>query len=150
MEATEKLRNLKPYWLLDEGDKDEFKHYLSQFITARCPSCGSHKVFVDGDEHVVQVGDKTRLLAAYYAVCDDCCHVWCRAASPDLVVDQCLAQTAELDLKDVRVPRHVLAESPSNVRAEGKSAEQRVDELVNAGPYHHAITNLSRSGKQET
>lgn len=149
MNTPEKLRDLKPYWLLDEGDKDDFKHYLSQFITACCPNCGSRKIFVDGNEQTVLLDGKAQLLAAYYAVCDECSHVWCRAASPDLVVDQCLAQTAELDIKDMLVPLHALAKSPCNVREDGETFEQKVAELGKTRPYLQPIANVSHASKQE-
>lgn len=87
----------KPYWLLNLDLRQAHEHYLSQFITARCSDCGSQKVFVDGEEHTVNLNGERQLLAAYYAVCDECSNVWCRAASPDAVVNQCLAQTAVLD-----------------------------------------------------
>ena len=80
-----------------EAQRDGFKHFLSQFITAHCPACNSRKVFVDGVEHQVVVNDQAQLLAAYFAVCDECSHVWCRSASPDDVAASCVEQTAALD-----------------------------------------------------
>jgi hypothetical protein len=85
------------FWLIDEAQRDGFKHFLSQFITAHCPACNSRKVFVDGVEHQVVVNDQAQLLAAYFAVCDECSHVWCRSASPDDVAASCVEQTAALD-----------------------------------------------------
>jgi len=85
------------FWLIDEAQRDGFKHFLSQFITAHCPACNSRKVFVDGIEHQVTVNDQPQLLAAYFAVCDECSHVWCRAASPDDVAARCIGQTAAID-----------------------------------------------------
>jgi hypothetical protein len=101
MDTTNKLQRDDPYWLLDDCDRDEFKHYLSQFIAAHCPACGSRKVLVDGVEHKVTIDDRMRILAAYFAVCDDCSHVWCRASSPDVVASLCIAQTASEDAGQV-------------------------------------------------
>lgn len=85
------------FWLIDETQRDGFNHFLSQFITAHCPACNSRKVFVDGVEHQVTVNDQAQLLAAYFAVCDDCSHVWCHSASPDDVAARCIEQTAAVD-----------------------------------------------------
>ncbi len=149
METAEKMQNLKPYWLLDEHARDDFKHYLSQFITARCPNCDSRKVFVDGEEHLVQVNDMNQLLAAYYAVCDECSHVWCRAASPDRVVDGCLSQTADLDIEGVKVPIGRLTLAPVNGRQDGEPFEQRVEKLVRTRSCMQPIAIVSHSSKQE-
>ncbi|RTL26804.1 MAG: hypothetical protein EKK47_19955 [Burkholderiales bacterium] len=85
------------FWLINEAQRDDFKHFLSQYITAHCPACNSRKVFVDGIEHQITVNDQAQMLAAYFAVCDDCSHVWCRSASPDDVAARCIEHTAALD-----------------------------------------------------
>jgi predicted metal-binding protein len=86
-----------PLWLIDEAQQGAFKHYITQFITAHCPACNSRKVFVDGTEQAATVDEQASLLVAYFAVCDECNNVWCRAASPDEVAARCIKQTAAQD-----------------------------------------------------
>jgi hypothetical protein len=82
----------KQFWLLADEQGNEFTHHPGDFITAKCPSCCSTKVLVDGDTREVH-GDSGRPLtmSAYWALCDSCSHTWSRAPSPDLVAISCEA-----------------------------------------------------------
>jgi len=88
---------VEPTWFIDEDQRESFEHYLSQFITAHCPACHSRKVFVDGTETPATKDGREGLQAAYFAVCDQCSHVWHRCATPDEVAQRCIEETAAQD-----------------------------------------------------